>query len=360
VVIGLTITSSWGNGHATTYRSLLGGLRALGHRVLFLEREQPWYADNRDLKDPSCARVEFYSSVSELKRGYLDQVRRADLVIVGSYVADGVEIGDWVTRQARGLSAFYDIDTPITLAQLRAGQAQYISRELVPRYGLYLSFAGGPALELLERKLGSPCARALYCAVDPEIYYPQPERARWDLAYLGTYSDDRQPSLDRLLLAAARAQPERKFAVVGPQYPESVVWPANVERETHLPPSEHRAFYNRQRFTLNITREAMRASGYAPSVRLFEAAACGTPIISDDWPGIESVLDPGREILIARSTDDVRKYLLELSDDERVAIGERARQRVLAQHTGLRRAQELTGHIREAQGAADVTTAGMT
>jgi spore maturation protein CgeB len=361
VVLGLSITSSWGNGHATTYRSLLSGLHRLGHRVLFLERDQPWYAEHRDLPRPGFARTELYHSVSELKTRFAAEVRNADVVIVGSYVPDGVEIGAWVTRTARGLPAFYDIDTPVTLSRLAAGDDEYITRSLIPRYELYLSFTGGPALELLERRFGSPRARALYCATDLELYGPESQPLRWDLAYMGTYSADRQPSVERLLTAVARVQTERRFAVIGPQYPESLQWAPNVERTSHLPPDRHRAFYNSQRFTLNITRADMRAAGYSPSVRLFEAAACGTAIISDDWPGLETLFEPDREILIAHDTADVVDYLQHVSDDERQRIGARARARVLAHHTGRRRAEELIRHVREAHAgqatiAADISS----
>jgi len=356
VVLGLSITSSWGNGHATTYRSLLHGLHALGHHSLFLERDVPWYADNRDQAELGYARVALYRDVSELKRRYAEAVRQADLVIVGSYVPDGVEIGQWVGRIAKGLTAFYDIDTPITLAALRANRETYISRALIPRYGLYLSFTGGPVLELIERDFGAPRARALYCAVDTALYRPEPPTARWELAYMGTYSEDRQPSLDRLLIQPARHARDKRFAVVGPQYPETLVWPSNVERVDHLAPHEHCAFYNRQRFTLNITRAHMRALGYSPSVRLFEAAACGVPIISDVWPGLDTLFIPGEEILLADSSAEVLAYLHDLPDREREALGRRARQRILRNHTSRQRARELVRYVREARADSALTS----
>jgi spore maturation protein CgeB len=348
VVLGLSITSSWGNGHATTYRGLLRGLHELGHDVLFLERDVPWYADNRDLPQPAFARVELYDTLSELQGRHAEDVRTADLVIVGSYVPDGIAIGRWVTRTAQGLSAFYDIDTPITLAMLAEGRDEYVSKALIPHYGLYLSFTGGPALEILERQYGSPRARALYCAADTTVYRHDPHEPAWDLAYMGTYSLDRQPTLQTLLLDAAGAWPAGKFAVMGPQYPDEIDWPSNVERDPHLSPDRHSAFYNRQRFTLNVTRARMRELGYSPSVRLFEAAACGTPIISDHWAGIETVFEPGREILLARSACDTLELLRDLPDVERRAIGLRARQCVLSRHTARHRAQELLDHLGEA------------
>jgi len=266
-------------------------------------------------------------------------------VIVGSYVHSGVTVGEWVTRTATGVRAFYDIDTPVTLAKLERGDFEYLTPDLIPRYDLYLSFTGGPTLTRLERQYGSPMARALYCSVDPDLYYPERRKVKWDLGYLGTYSADRQPPLDRLMLKPARRLPDSDFIVAGPQYPDDIRWPANVERRVHLPPAEHRAFYNAQRFTLNITRADMIRAGYSPSVRLFEAAACGVPIISDWWDGLDTLFEPGREILVARSPEDTVRYLRETSEEDRKAIGRRARKRVLAEHTAAHRAAELEEYV---------------
>ena len=344
VILGLSITSSWGNGHATTYRGLVRELAARGHRVLFLERDQPWYAENRDLPKPPFGKTELYTSLEDLKDRFAPAVRRADFVIVGSYVPQGVEVGEWVTETAGGATAFYDIDTPVTLAKLSRGDYEYISPELIPRYQAYLSFTGGPTLRLLERRYGSPMARPLYCSFDPKLYQPETIEPRWDLGYMGTYSDDRQPALDRLLVEPSRRWAKGRFTVAGPQYPDAIVWPKNVKRFEHLEPKKHSRFYNQQRFTLNITRADMVSAGFSPSVRLFEAAACGTPIISDIWPGLDSFFKIGEEILTARTCSDVLQYLRDIPEHERRALGERARARVLREHTAAHRAEELEGY----------------
>lgn len=348
VILGLSITSSWGNGHATTYRSLVRALHERGHHVCFLERDLPWYAANRDLPAPPYGRTLLYHSLDELHGAHARLVRSADLVIVGSYVPDGIAVGDWVLATARGITAFYDIDTPVTLAALARGECAYLAAEQIARYQLYLSFTGGPTLQRLEQQYGSPRARSLYCSVDPTAYYPEMATRSYDLGYLGTYSADRQPPLDALLLEAARRWPEGRFVVAGPQYPPEIAWPPNVARIEHLPPHTHRQFYNTQRFTLNITRADMRQAGYAPSVRLFEAAACGTPIISDVWPGLDELFTPGSEILLAHRTGDTLAYLRDMANEERAAIGARARQRVLAEHTAAHRAAELEAYVHEA------------
>ncbi len=356
VVLGLTLSSSWGNGHATTYRALLRAFAARGHAVLFLEREVPWYAgDRRDLPDPGWCRLAFYDSLEGLE-DWRSEIAAADAVIVGSYTPQGVEVAQFVRAVARGIVAFYDIDTPVTLAKLDAGDEAYLARKSIPAYDLYLSFTGGPTLKRLEQDYGSPAARPLYCTVDPSAYRPLGLPARWDLSYLGTYSPDRQPSLERLLLEPARRAPHLRFVVAGPQYPADIAWPSNVERIDHLPPAEHASFYSTSRFTLNVTRADMIAAGWSPSVRLFEAAACGTPIISDVWAGLGTLFEPGREIVLAHGVDDVLNALLDLPEADRMALGAAGRRRVLAEHDAERRATELEAYLST---AGEVSTAAL-
>lgn len=349
VFLGLSITSSWGNGHATTYRGLVHALHKRGHRVLFLERDVQWYAAHRDLPDPPYGRTVLYRSLDELRGHFTQAVKHADLVVVGSYVPDGIEVGDWVQRTATGVTAFYDIDTPVTLRQLESGGAPYLAAEQISRYDLYLSFTGGPTLARIERDYGAPLARPLYCSADPAGYFEEPTRHRWDLGYMGTYSEDRQPALHALLIEPASLWPDGRFVVAGPMYPEEIAWPANVQRIPHLAPPNHRVFYNSQRFTLNVTRRDMALAGFSPSVRLFEAAACAAPVITDEWEGIDHFFVPGEEILIARSTQDTLRYLRELPEEERRTIGRRARDRVLAEHTPAHRAAELEAYARRAR-----------
>lgn len=342
VVLGLTLSSSWGNGHATTFRALLSAFAARGHEVLFLERDKPWYAAHRDLAEPDFCTLAYYDSVAELER-WREEIAGADAVMVGSYVPEGVAVGAWAQQAARGVTCFYDIDTPVTLAKLARGDFEYLTPALIPGYDIYFSFTGGPTLTRLECEFGSPRAKALYCSVDTDRYQPMDVPRRWDLSYLGTYSDDRQPTLERLLIEVARRCPERRFAVAGPQYPDRIDWPANVERIEHLPPARHAAFYSASGFTLNVTRADMIAAGWSPSVRLFEAGACATPIISDRWKGLDELFEPGSEIILADSTDDVIAALRA----DAAAMGNRARGTVLAHHSADRRAEQLERDLSE-------------
>jgi len=351
VILGLSITSSWGNGHATTFRGLVRELAGRGHQVTFLERDVPWYASNRDLPNPDYCTTELYQSLNDLQNRFTEPVREADLVIVGSYVPEGVAVGDWVIKTASGIKAFYDIDTPVTLAKLEREDYEYLHPRLIPQYDLYLSFTGGPTLNRLEKEFGSPMARALYCSFDPELYFPEKQETQWDLGYLGTYSNDRQPPLEQLMLDAARQWPAGKFVVAGPQYPATIQWPANTLYIHHLPPAEHRKFYNSQRFTQNITRADMIKAGYSPSVRLFEAAACGIPIISDYWVGLDSLFAFDSEILVSYSAQDTLRYLKDIPEQERISIGERARQKVLHHHTAAHRALEVEQYVKALTGS---------
>jgi len=351
VIFGLSITSAWGNGHATTFRSIVRGLFARGHEVHFLERDVPWYASHRDFDPPGppdLGQVVLYDDLAQLSDHYESLVRDADFVIVGSCVPGGEAVGQWVLVTASGITAFYDIDTPVTLAGLREGAIDYLSADLIPRYDLYLSFTGGDVLDELETVWGANRAIALYCCADPDLYYPSEREPQVQLGYLGTYSSDRQPLVEELLFRPARAIPEGRFVLGGPQYPANIDRPANVDHIDHVPPEAHREFYSKQKFTLNLTRADMKRLGYSPSVRLFEAAACGACIISDRWTGIEEVFAPEDEILLADCADEVVHHLSRMDASQRRRIGQRARQRVLTEHTGAHRAMELEKHVRDA------------
>ncbi len=346
VFLGLSITSSWGNGHATTYRGLCRALAARGHRIVFFEWNAPWYSGaNRDLPPEACdhADVRLYDSWPELRRELRQELPDADAVILGSYFRHGVAAAEYLAQSFTGPRLYYDIDTPVTLKSFREeGGAEYLRADQVPIFDLYFSFTGGPVLAELEQRYGSPRAVPLYCAVDPERHVRTAPRREFAcaLGYMGTYAPDRQPGVERLLLEPARPRPELGFVVAGPQYPDDVAWPDNVRRYDHVPPADHPAFYSSNRLTLNVTREEMRRWGWSPSVRVFEAAACGAAIVSDRWEGLEHFLAPGSEILLPASADDVVAYL-DLSDAELHALGDAAREKILASHTNGARAREL-------------------
>jgi spore maturation protein CgeB len=351
VFFGLSITSSWGNGHATTYRGLSRELARRGHTVAFYEHRTPWYEAHCDLPAADYCAIERYERWPPA--GAEAAVAAADVVVLGSYAVDGEAIADWLPAHTRALLTYYDIDTPVTLERFeQAGRADYLRAEQLARFDLVLSFSGGPALDALGR-WGARRAEALYCAVDPAHYRPVAldERFACDLGYMGTYAADRQPALQALFLAPAQARPDRRFVLAGPQYPEEC-WPPNVVRFYHVAPPEHPAFYSSGTWQLNLTRRAMKGYGWSPSVRLFEAAACGAAILSDRWAGFEAALAPGAEALLVASPDDVLAAL-DQPPEVGARLGQAARRRVLADHTYARRVDQLEAWL----GDLGVTTA---
>ena len=346
LVFGLSISSSWGNGHATTYRALLSAFAARGHDVVFYEWDAPWYrGENRDLVDPRYCRLELYGGWEEVRDRAVAEARDADATLIGSYVREGAAIIDDLAGAGIDPLFFYDIDTPVTVAKLRAHSGtEYLRRDQIPLFTCYLSFTGGPWLaDTLEAELGARRAGALYCSVDVGRYGPAEPHPEFsgDLAYMGTYAPDRQPTLDRYLVSVARTMPRRRFLVAGPQYPAELDWPANVHRIAHVPPHRHAAFYSSGDWQLNATRADMVAAGWSPSVRIFEAGACGAAIVSDHWPGIDELFVPGREILLPRDGEEVRTILVDTHPDDRREIGAAMRRKILAEHSSDRRAAEL-------------------
>ncbi|MBZ7927215.1 glycosyltransferase (plasmid) [Ensifer adhaerens] len=340
IVLGLSLSSSWGNGHATTFRALLRGVKDAGsYHVQFLERDVPWYGRQRDLLVPDFCDLDFYSSLGELMDRYSHQFIEADAIVIGSYVPDGVKVIDAICALQPCRLCFYDIDTPVTLAKLDRGDEEYIARRQIPCFDVYFSFTGGRTLVRLSDEFGAKRPQALYCAVDLDLYRNTSERQEWDLGYLGTYSGDRQPTLQKLLIEPARKLPDRRFVIAGPGYPDPGAWPSNVEHIEHLPPSAHASFYSRQRFTLNVTRSDMVQAGWSPSVRLFEAAACRTPLITDWWDGIDSLFPPNEAIVIARTCSDVITTLTSTNETERQAISDLAYRCVENDHSGHARAR---------------------
>jgi spore maturation protein CgeB len=271
-----------------------------------------------------------------------------DVAMLGSYFRDGVDAVEELIRAEVPVKSFYDIDTPITVSRLRDNSAEYLRADQVPLFDLYFSFTGGPMLRELESRFGARKAVPLYCSVDSEKYFPRELNRdfKCDLSYMGTYAPDRQPKLEDLFCTPARQLPDKNFLLVGSQYPDAT-WPANVRHIAHLSPEWHAQLYSSSRFVLNLTRQEMVIAGYSPSVRLFEAGACGAAMISDTWAGMESFFVPGEEILLAEDSSQVLTYLREMDAAKIADIGQRARARVLAEHTSDRRAEEFEAHVAE-------------
>lgn len=344
VIFGLTVSSSWGNGHATLWRGLLGALSRLGHEVVFFEKDVPYYASNRDLTSlRGGGDLVIYSSFDEIAEPARRHLDGSDLALVTSYCPDGQMASDLVLDSNASIRAFYDLDTPVTLERVRAGQAvEYLPPKGLEDFDLVLSYTGGRALDDLKSLLGARCVAPLYGSVDPDAHRPvKPvEEYRADLSYLGTYAADRQPALEELFIEPARRLSGLRFVIGGAQYPQAFPWTPNLFFVRHMPPALHPAFFSSSRATLNVTRRAMAQYGYCPSGRLFEAAACGVPVLTDRWEGLETFFVPGKELIAVECAQDVVDAL-ELSDAELREIAGRARERVLAGHTAEHRVRDL-------------------
>lgn len=350
VIFGLSITSSWGNGHATTFRALARALHERGHRITFYEKDAEWYASNRDMPEPPFCKMRLYQNWAGIRKLAASDLADADVAMVGSYFPDGLAAIDEVLSSQVPVKTFYDIDTPITISQLREkGETQYLRADQIPGFDFYFSFTGGPMLTEIESRFGARRAVPLYCSFDPDEYrkFGVNRRFECDLSYMGTYAPDRQPKIEEFLCSPARKLPEHKFIVAGPQYPNSITWPGNVRRIVHLNPRWHARFYSSSRLTLNVTRRDMVLAGFSPSVRLFEAAACAATIVSDNWPGLESFFVPGEQILLPTSGDDVVRLLRDVSPEDLQQIGRRAQQRVLAEHTSQKRVEQFEEYVAE-------------
>jgi spore maturation protein CgeB len=350
VIFGLAVSSSWGNGHAALWRGLIRALHADGHHVVFFERDVPYYAEHRDLSElPGGGELVLYSEWDSLWARHAADA--ADVAMVTSYCPDALEATALVLDSRAGLRCFYDLDTPVTLARLEAGdRVGYVGPAGLAGFDCVLSYTGGRALDLLQMRLGASRVVPIYGSVDPNVHRPgvPAPQYRAALSYLGTYAEDRQAVLERLFVQPARMRPESRFVIGGAMYPKDFPWTDNVFFVRHLPPAEHAAFYASSRMTLNVTRAAMATMGWCPSGRLFEATACGVPVLSDNWEGLDAFFEPGQEILVAGTTEEAIAAL-DHDDTELQRIAHRARERTLDEHTATRRARQMISAFENSQ-----------
>lgn len=347
-IFGLTLSSSWGNGHATPYRALVRALHQLGHQIVFYERDVEYYAKRRDFSACQYCRLVLYPAWQQVRLWALADAATSDVVMTGSYLPEGARINDELLGLLVPQRVFYDLDAPITLASLENGELEYLRRDQIPEFDLYLSFTGGRILAELERNWGARRARPLYGCVDPDVHRRAEVRDDFHcaLSYMGTYAADRQEKVNQLLLQPAREMPDHRFVLAGSLYPSEGEWPPNLRRFEHVAPADHPTLYSSSLATLNLTRSGMAArGGHCPSGRFFEAAACGTPIVTDWFDGLESFFTPGDELFVVNTANDVMAALR--CPGELIHLAARARQRTLQEHTGMCRARQWLDYLQE-------------
>jgi spore maturation protein CgeB len=347
---GLTLSSSWGNGHATPYRALLRALHQQGIRAVFYERDVPYYAKQRDFTACDYCDLVLYDEWTNVRQKALRQAKHSDVVITASYLPEGARISAELLGVEGPVHVFYDLDTPITLHRMQLEGVEYLRADLIPAFDLYLSFTGGRILATLAEDFGACLVRPLYGCVDPDVYGRRGVGPRFacDLSFMGTYAPDRAHIVRELFVGPAEMMPAQSFLLAGSMYPHEGNWPVNVKRIDHVAPADHPALYSSSRATLNLTRGEMARWGYCPSGRFFEAAACGTPLLTDEWEGLDRFFDPVEELVVVRTRQDVVEAV-EKPDEELVRRAVRARERTLDQHTGQQRAKELLTYCDEAR-----------
>lgn len=342
VIFGLSVSSSWGNGHATLWRGLLKALARRGHRITFFEKDVPWYAAHRDMRELPGVELVLYPSWEEVDGLAARRVAECDAAMVTSYCPDTQAATNRI-GESKAFRVFYDLDAPVTLDRVRRGeQVEYVPIGGYSGFDLVMSYTGGRALDELQSLLGATRTTPIYGSVDPEVHYPVEPSSRWrgDLSYLGTWAADRQAGVNQLLVEPARRRQDLRFVIGGAMYDNAFPWTKNIYFHSHVSPADHPSFYCSSRATLNVTRRAMADFGYCPSGRLFEAAACGAPIVTDVWDGLDEFFQPGEEIVTARTAEDVLAPL-DLSDEALGKIARRARERTLDQHTAAKRALDF-------------------
>lgn len=361
VIFGLAISSSWGNGHATLWRGLAKALTGHGHSIVFFEKDVPYYARARDCHGWTGLELVLYPEWDLVERTARQHLHEADAAMVTSFCPDGIKASFEVLSSNAKAKVFYDMDTPVTLKALESGATlSYIGPEGLKDFDLVLSYTGGRALEEIRVRLGARNVSPLYGSVDPDLHRPVAGMRRFasDLSFFGTYAADRRDALCRLFVEPSRRLPDRRFRIAGAQYPEGFPWTPNIYYNQHISPPEHAEFYSSSGFTLNLTRETMALMGYCPSGRLFEAAACGCPILSDAWEGLEHFFRPATEILVVETTEDVIAAL-SLTPEHRQELARAARTRVLSYHTAEHRAAQLETLLHSAMDTQKPASAGM-
>jgi spore maturation protein CgeB len=354
------LVSAYWNGAATYYRGLLGALARRGHRITFYEPDAFGRQQHRDIDDPPWARVVVYSGTdsSGLSR-CLDEAGRADFVVKASGVGvfDEILEREVAALKERGaVTIFWDVDAPATLQRLQRNAADPFY-DVLPVYDLVFTYGGGPPVVEAYRRLGASECVPIYNAVDPATHRPVAPQARFaaDLAFLGNRLPDREARVHEFFFGPAAALPQASFLLGGSGWEQNVPPLANVAYIGHVYTHQHNAFNCSSRALLNISRESMARVGYSPATRVFEAAGAGACLITDAWDGIESFLEPDREVLVAGDGEDVARHLKDLTPARAAAIGGAARQRVLAEHTYAHRARQVEALLSQRVIAAAVS-----
>jgi spore maturation protein CgeB len=341
---GSSLLSSYWNGAATYYRGLLGGLASIGHKIVFFEPDAFDRQNHRDIDPPDWAEVVVYPATIEGVHQVLGRAHEADVVFKASGVGvfdDELLAGSMARAAPHALRCFIDVDAPATLAAAHA-DASHPLRNALRSLDLVVTYGGGPPVVESYRRLGAKLCVPIYNALDPASHHPVPAEPRFasDIAFLANRLPDREARVENFFLDAAASLPQKSFLLGGNGWDDKAM-PPNVRRIGHVPTRDHNAFNCSSLAVLNVARDSMAEVGFSPATRVFEAAGAGACLITDAWEGIEVFLSPGEEVLVARDGQDVREHVAALTEARARQIGERARARILAEHTYDKRALQL-------------------
>jgi spore maturation protein CgeB len=342
-IFGHTISSSWDNRHASVWRGLCRSLARLGHRVVFFERDHPQLAAQRDVPSPEGCDLRIYRDWDEVRANAARELADSDAGLITTRCRDARAVTDLLLDAELAVAAFYDLEAPQTLARRRANlPVEHIGDEGYAPYDLVLSSAGGAVPREMVEVLGARRVATLFEGVDPAVHQPDGPVAEFTAraSFLGAYSHDLHGILDRLFFEPSRRLSEVRFALGGGGVPDSLLLPTNLRRFGPIAPQLQASFYCSSRITVNVTPDEMARAGHCPSGRMFAAAGCGIPVLTDAWDGIEVFFEPGREIFVARSTEEAVEVLC-LPDQELARVGRAARDRAMSEHTAEARARRL-------------------
>ncbi|MFL5897097.1 MAG: glycosyltransferase [Solirubrobacterales bacterium] len=344
-IFGSSLVSAYWNGACTYYRGIVRALDARGHQVTFHEPDAFDRQAHRDIDDPAWAEVVVYEPADERAvRAAVAAAADADFVVKASGVGVYDEVLEAAVAELEGPRAriFWDVDAPATLAAME-GDPENPLRGLIGGYDMVLTYGGGQPVINRYTALGARSCTPIYNALDPATHHPEPPRAQLacDLAFLGNRLPDREARVEEFFFGAVEALPHRSFLLGGNGWEERVAGLPNLRYLGHVPPGDHNALNRSALAVLNVSRESMAANGWSPATRVFEAAGAGACLITDEWEGLEEFLTPDEEALVARDGGEVAELLDGLDRERARMIGEAALERVLAEHTYDRRAEQV-------------------
>ncbi|MFZ5676394.1 MAG: CgeB family protein [Pseudomonadota bacterium] len=346
---GSSLLSSYWNGAATYYRGLLRALAQIGHDITFYEPDILGRQQHRDIDPPSWCSVVVYEANPQSLVAVARQAGEADVVVKASgvgYEDEALLLEVLRHRRPDSLAIFWDVDAPATLAQLQQEPDHPLHRAF-GKLDLVLTYGGGTMVSEAYRALGARDCIPVYNALDPHSHHPAAPDSRFaaELGFLGNRLPDREERVREFFFAPAAILSDSSFVLGGSGWDDSER-PANIRYVGHVGTCHHNAFNASAKAVLNVSRESMARNGFSPATRIFEAAGAGACLISDTWPGVEEFLKPDREILLARDGRDVAEILAGLTPAKARLIGDAALQRVLDEHTYLRRATLADGIFR--------------